>query len=877
MRLPEGPCSPLPRYSTGNLPAEPNSFIGRERDLAELARLLGEVRALTLSGLGGIGKTRLAVRLARDVLSGESPDADEGPRDLDEAWLVELADWHGPVAQAVATTLGVREEQGVPLAQTLAEALRSRHMLLILDTCEHQVSDCATLVQLLLARCPWLRIIATSREPLRVRGETVWRVPPLDLPPDGASGAELAAHEAVRLFAARAAGARPGFTLTSDNTASVARLCRTLDGIPLGIELSAARVRALSVEQIEGRLRDRFQLLNSGDRTAPLRQQTLRATVDWSYELLDEAEQMLLRRLATFSGWNLDMAEQVCSDEAIGAEEVLGLLISLIDKSLVVLDGEAAGDARYRLLDTIREYAAERLEAAGEKDALALRHRDCILALVEETVGGMFNRGEPPWPVRRAVYRRGIAEYGNFRIALQTSLANGHADEGLRLCIGLRNMWLPHGDAREAVTWLDRFLVLPGEAGEVPPQVRGRALAVRAEIAFDLQDYDTLVRCATESLELSRASGDDFPVPTALRVISQAAARAGRTGEAVAYIEEAIAAAEAAGNDWEAGLTQATKAAIAVRQGKLKSAQRAYETALEVLADNNRWGMAQVEYGMGTLARTRGDAEMAVRYYTDAMEIFRELDAWPEIARCQAGIGWIAVTSGDYDQAADSLAEALRLNQVGGQRLGIARGLEAFAALAAARQQPQRAARLAGAACQLRESLGHGTGIGPRIEEVLEFARGLARRLGRGRPVRRGPRDGRRGRCWLRARPGPEPARTRTRGGWRTGLDRPFPAGRRLRIRAAPRHCQRGQRWRAPRTHTAHPARARDRVADRPRALQPGDRRRAGDQPGDRRPARGQHLVQAGLQLAYTSCLMGHPPQLVQLTSACTCARGTGS
>jgi predicted ATPase len=266
---------------TGNLPAEPNSFIGRERDLAELARLLGEVRALTLSGPGGIGKTRLAVRLAREVLSGGGADG-EGPGAPDETWLVELADWHGQTAQQVATTLGIREEQGVPLAQTLAEALRSRHMLLILDTCEHQVSDCATLVQLLLARCPWLQIIATSREPLRVRGETVWRVPPLDLPPDDARDAELASHEAVRLFAARAAEARPGFTLTSDNTASVARLCRTLDGIPLGIELSAARVRALSVEQIADRLRDRFQLLNSGDRTAPLRQQTLRATVDWS-------------------------------------------------------------------------------------------------------------------------------------------------------------------------------------------------------------------------------------------------------------------------------------------------------------------------------------------------------------------------------------------------------------------------------------------------------------------------------------------------------------------------------------------------------------------------------------------------------------------
>jgi predicted ATPase/DNA-binding CsgD family transcriptional regulator len=720
----------------GNLPAEPNSFIGRERDLAELARLLSEVRALTLSGPGGIGKTRLAIRLARDVMGGAvmggavmggavmggTGEGAQVPGDLDEAWLVELADWHGQIAQHVAATIGVREEQGVPLAQTLAEALRSRHMLLILDTCEHKVSDCATLVQLLLARCPWLRIIATSREPLRVRGETVWRVPPLDLPPDGAGGADLlASHEAVRLFAVRAAGARPGFTLTEDNTASVARLCRTLDGIPLGIELSAARVRALSVEQIADRLRDRFQLLDSGDRTAPLRQQTLRATVDWSYELLDEPEQVLLRRLAVFSGWNLDMAEQVCSDDAIPADAVLGLLISLIDKSLVVLDGEAAGDARYRLLDTIKEYAAERLAAAGEQSSLSLRHRDCILALVEDTARAMFNRGEPPWPVRRATFRRGIAEYGNFRIALATSLAHGHADEGLRLCTGLRNMWVPHGDAREAATWFNRFLVL--EAGEVSPQVRGRALACRAEIAFELQEYDILRRSAQESLELSRACGDDFTVPTALRVIGQAALRAGRFDDGVSYIDEAIAAAEAAGNDWEAGLTLAAKAAIAVRQGKLKSAQRAYEAALEVLSDNNRWGLAQVQYGMGTLARARGDTDMAVRYFDDAMEIFRELDAWPQIARCLAGIGWIAITRGDFSLAQASLAEDLRLNQACGQRLGIARGLEAFAALVAARQQPERAARLAGAACQLRESLGHSGGIGPRIEGVLEHAR----------------------------------------------------------------------------------------------------------------------------------------------------------
>jgi predicted ATPase/DNA-binding CsgD family transcriptional regulator/Tfp pilus assembly protein PilF len=706
----------------GNLPAEPNSFIGRERDLAELAKLLIEVRALTLSGPGGIGKTRLAVRLARDVIVGSADgDGIDGGADLDEAWLVELADWRGQTAQRVAATIGVREEPGVPLAHTLAEALRARHMLLVLDTCEHQVGDCATLVQLLLARCPWLRIVATSREPLRVRGETIWRVQPLDLPPDDAVGDELAGHEAIRLFAARAAGARPGFILTEENAAAVARLCRTLDGIPLGIELSAARVRALSVEQIADRLRDRFQLLDSGDRTAPPRQQTLRATVDWSYELLDEAEQMLLRRLAVFSGWNLDMAEQVCSDAAIPPDAVLDLLISLIDKSLVVLDGEAAGDARYRLLDTIREYALERLAAAGEQDQLFLRHRDCILALVEDTARRMFRRGDPPWPVRRAIFRRGIAEFGNFRIALATSLSHGHTDEGLRLCAGLLNMWVPHGDQREAATWFDRFLVQEG--GEVSPQVRGRALAGRADIAFDLQDYDTLLRSAQQGLEISRSCGDGVTVPTALRTLGQAALRAGRFADATALIDEAIEAADTAGNDWEAGLTRAAQAAIAIRQSKLKSAQRSYEAALELLADNNRWGVAQIQYGLGTLARARGDADMAVRHFEEATGIFRELDAWLEIARCLAGVGWVALARGDLDLARARLAESLRISQACGQRLGVARGLEAFAVLAAARQQPEQAARLAGAATQLRESLGQPTGIGSRIEELLELAR----------------------------------------------------------------------------------------------------------------------------------------------------------
>ena len=337
----------------GNLPAEPNSFIGRERDLSELALLLTDVRALTLCGPGGIGKTRLAVRLACDVVP-EFPDG---------AWLVELADTADAelLPRRVAATFGIREEQDRPLMATLAEALRARRLLLILDTCEHIVDGCAELVQQLLAACPSLRVVATSREPLRVRGETVWRVPPLSVPTGLApeSLADLARHEALQLFAERASAARSGFALGSDNAEAVARLCLTLDGMPLAIELAAARVRALSVEQIASRLDDRFRLLASGDRTAPPRQKTLRAAVDWSYELLSEPEQILLRRLSVFAGWNLDMAEQVCADEQIPAGTVLDLMAALIDKSLVTFDHEVRGESRYRLLDTIKEYGGQ--------------------------------------------------------------------------------------------------------------------------------------------------------------------------------------------------------------------------------------------------------------------------------------------------------------------------------------------------------------------------------------------------------------------------------------------------------------------------------------------------------------------------------------
>ena len=699
----------------GNLPAEPNSFIGRERDLSELALLLSDVRALTLCGPGGIGKTRLAVRLACDLVP-EFPDG---------AWLVELADTADAdlLPRRVAATFGILEEQDRPLIATLAEALRARRLLLVLDTCEHIVDACAELVQQLLASCPSLRVIATSREPLRVRGETVWRVPPLSVPTglDPLSLADLARHEALQLFAERASAARSGFALGSENAEAVARLCLTLDGMPLAIELAAARVRALSVEQIASRLDDRFRLLASGDRTAPARQQTLRAAVDWSYELLSEPEQILLRRLSVFAGWNLDMAEEVCADEQIPAGTVLDLMAALIDKSLVTFDHELRGESRYRLLDTIKEYAASRLAASGEADELRLRHRDYLLRYGEWVVSQAFVRGAPSWPERVAMYRAIAADLANYRLALATSLRRGDIAEGLRMCGAMRNPWVTHGDVTEGAEWFDRFLV---SAAGLPPEVRGPALVFRGDLAFEQQDYPTVDRCAREGLELCRAAGDPHEA-AALRLLAVATLRAGNLAEAVARVDEAAATAHKIGNVWEEGLALSIKAAGLARLAMLREAQRTYEAALDVLLDNNGWGVAQVRVGLGGVARARGDYQAAISHYQGALSLYQEIDARPEIARCLAGIASVALIQGDLGLCRASLTESLALSLATGQRLPVARGLEAFAALEARAGDAERAARLAGAALELRSAAGHppSAGAGARLEDLLDPAR----------------------------------------------------------------------------------------------------------------------------------------------------------
>ena len=674
-------------------------------------------RALTLCGPGGIGKTRLALRLLASMAAG-FPDG---------AWFVELADLQQPdlVISRVAAVLGVSEEPGRPLLETLADVLRRRRLLLALDNCEHLIDACAQVSRQLLAISPGLRLLITSREPLRVAAETVWRVPPLPAMSLAMRyGAEAANHnDAIRLFADRAAAASPEFTVSSGNVEAVAAICRALDGLPLAIELAAAWVRVLSVEQICARLGNRFALLTAGDRSASPRQRTLRATIEWSYALLTDAEQTLFRRLSAFAGWSLEMAEQVCADEDLPADDVLGLTAALVDKSLVVLEPEVLGQARYRMLDTIRNYAAERLAEAGELARLRLVLRDYILRVAEDSLAiGMA--GVPvPWAKRVDCSRRYIVDADNVDQVLTWCLARDEAEIGLRICIAVSPRWLVYGTFAEGGEWLDAFLNL--EAPTLTPRVRGAALVARAQLAV-ASDPVAAEALAEEGLALCRDASEAFWTAVALNLLSEIALQTGRADEATARADQALSVAQAAEDGWNEGYALGTKAAIAARAGRLKEAEQLASTSVAVMRRIDQlWGVARVLLGLADLARLRHRPGEAHDRYVEALAILEEIGARPEIARCLAGLGRVAMDLGATDQARQDLTRSIELSQATGTRIGVARGLEVFATLAVQEKQPERAVQLAAAAAALRESAGVPPLPAARTETYLASARHL--------------------------------------------------------------------------------------------------------------------------------------------------------
>lgn len=635
-----------------NLPQQLTSFIGREHEVPAIEKLLAGTRLLTLLGVGGIGKTRLSLQVAADVM-------DDYP---DGVWLVELAPLTDGslVAQAVASVLGVKEEAGRPVVEALAKYLKERQILLVLDNCEHLVQASAELAKGLLQTGVHLKILATSREHLRIAGETIYQVPPLAVPgkSDAPSPEEATRYEAVRLFVERAAAAQAGFQLSGQNAAAVTDICTHLDGIPLAIELAAARVRTLSVETIDARLGDRFRLLTGGDKTALPRQQTLRALVDWSFDLLSEKEQILFRRLAVFAGgWPLEAAETVCAGGDVNESEVLDLLAELVNKSLVTVTAE---NGRFGLLETIRQYAEARLLQSGEEDLTRSRHLDFYLALVEKVAPDLLGKEQA------AVLQRLDLERENILSAHGWCLrSTGSAERDYRLVFAIKHYWfirgllnLGHRVSTEAVT---------NPVGPTTGSERCKALWVAGQICSFMGHYEEAQKFLRESLSMARALEDPRMVAVALTTLGLASFGQGDRAAARTYAGEALEIAERSGN------------------------KRQIASASNALAQLFRW---------------EGNIERAEPLYQRVVALARELEDVELTAVGLLNLAMVAIARRSVGQASESLREVLAIVAETASRSAVQSALDVSVGLACLRRDWGRAARYWGAAEALTDTIG---------------------------------------------------------------------------------------------------------------------------------------------------------------------------
>jgi predicted ATPase len=694
-----------PRPVRRRLPVEASTFVGREHELAELRTLLARTRLLTLTGTGGAGKTRLALELARGV---EADFADGAAL----AELDSLVDG-GRVVDAVAEALDVRALVGEAVLDALVQELAPRQLLLVLDNCEHVIAASAGLAAALLRSAPRLTILATSREPLRVPGEVVFRVPSLAIPdPEGVfDPEELLRYEAVRLFVERATAVAPSFALEPETVPAVGRICHRLDGLPLALELAAARIDALSPEALAARLDDRFRLLRVGSRAAPTRQQTLEATLDWSHDLLTHAEQVLLRRLAVFAGgFELEAVEEVCADESVERARAADLLARLVEKSLVT--GEQRGASRrYRLLETIRAYAAERLGEAGERDVLAGRHVRWLTSLVERQDDQLA--GLDP-------------EQGNLRVALETTLEREPA-EALRLCARVWPFWVRRIELAEARRWLGEAL----ELAPAPSADRFGALLGHAAIEYRAGDPGFGAAKAREALELAVALGDPKLEWRAVHFGGGVAIAADDGATATADYERALSLARGHGLAAAEAVTVYSLGAAAWVEGDLAEAEgRLSESAalFAALSESAETVPALVNFAEASANEPGSPAPRLV--FEDTLQPFAEISC--RVAAGYVRLNWagLARSFGDLDRARMLLDEALASFEENGSERGCADSWARLAHLELAEGRVEDAVALFERARALRQRLGdrRGTalalvGLGQTAMEVGEHRR----------------------------------------------------------------------------------------------------------------------------------------------------------
>lgn len=693
---------PARGHKRHNLSVQRTRLIGREHDEATVRRVLldSDGRMVTLIGAGGCGKTRLALAVAADLVDDFA----------DGVWLVELAPLADPtlIPQAVATALGVREQPAKPIMDTLLVSMKSRQLLLVLDNCEHLVEACAHLADSVVGGCLNVRLLATSREPLRVQGEMTWRVPSLGVPDLTQTHTldELASSPAVQLFMDRAKAVRPAFVL-NENAPTVVQICRYLDGLPLGIELAAAQLRALGVEQILERLQASHRLLVGGSRTAPDRQQTLKATLDWSHALLTPPERVVFRRLAVFvGGWSLEAAEAVCAGGEIEDVDVVELLSRLIDKSLVVME-ERAGRARYRLLEPIRQYAQERLDVSDE------------LAVVQERLATHFDvfAGQSAHTLQRDVgLELQEPEQDNLRAALRWCLDHAAVDVGLRLARHCTYFWDARSMSHEAQAWLSQLLALPGP--ERPTDDRAAVLGYSGNLATRYGDFAAGRALHEQGLATARVVGDAFQLFNNLNDAGTGAVYRGEYALAQAHLEESVATARAAvdqaGDAAERRRMQACEAEGMSRLSWLANLQADYATArfhAEAALSLARtvgepWLIARALNMLGDAFLGEGDIAAARSLLEESLTMHQQVSERWITAYTLDHLARVALTEARHPEAQTRFAESLMLRQEAGDVAMIARSLEGMAALAAARAEPERAVRLAGAADALRQTIG---------------------------------------------------------------------------------------------------------------------------------------------------------------------------
>ena len=689
-----------------NLPVQLTSFIGRAREMTELKRLLTQTRLLTVTGTGGSGKTRLALEVVGHLLS----DFDDG------VWLIELAGFVDPalLTHVVAVVLNVREEPGRTLVQAMVDSLRGKRVLLVFDNCDHLIPACAALIDCLLRSLPNLTVLATSREALGMSGETVWLAPPLSLPdPDRRlSAAQRVTCDAIRLFIDRATAVFPRFTLTEQNAVAVATVCRRLDGIPLAIELAAARLTSLSAEQIAGRLDDRFRLLTRGNRTVS-RHQTLRTAIDSSYDLLSDRERALFRRLTVFAGgFTLDGAKAVCSDGALSAGEIVDLLTLLVDKSILSMDRGV--NVRYRLLETLREYGAEKLRESGEETVWCARRRDWLLELM--------SRAEPELQgPRQRVWLEDIeAEHDNLRATLEWNNTEDDREPGLRLAAASWRFWQLRGYLSEGRAWLEGAL---RHAGNTPPSERIKALMGTGNLAYMQGDYARSEELYKESLALSRRLGDTRHIASALNNLGLICQNRGDYTVAAALCEESLVLRRKTGDPRDIADSLNNLVGVAWALGDGERAVALCEESLALWRElGDSQGVAGALNNLGLVARHHGDYAGARILYEESLAIRRELGDRISIADSLANLGYVAQCLEDYGQARGLYEESLALYRDVGANLSIAQCLERLASVACAQQQHERAARLFGAADALRATIGAPLGTPERTEIDRDIA-----------------------------------------------------------------------------------------------------------------------------------------------------------